>query len=88
MSVPIFNVVSIVICCSFYWSTLTLTTIGETPQPETDAEYLFVVIDFLAGVLIFATIVGNIGSMITNMNAARVEFQNRMDGIKQYMAFR
>ncbi|XP_021934945.1 cyclic nucleotide-gated cation channel subunit A-like isoform X2 [Zootermopsis nevadensis] len=73
---------------SFYWSTLTLTTIGETPQPENDAEYLFVVADFLAGVLIFATIVGNIGSMISNMNVARVEFQNRMDGVKQYMAFR
>jgi hypothetical protein len=61
---------------------------GETPQPENDAEYLFVVADFLAGVLIFATIVGNIGSMISNMNVARVEFQNRMDGVKQYMAFR
>ncbi|XP_075230292.1 cyclic nucleotide-gated cation channel subunit A-like [Lycorma delicatula] len=73
---------------SFYWSTLTLTTIGETPQPENDAEYLFVVADFLAGVLIFATIVGNIGSMISNMNVARVEFQNKMDGIKQYMNFR
>uniref|UniRef100_A0A0K8T6T5 Cyclic nucleotide-binding domain-containing protein n=3 Tax=Lygus hesperus TaxID=30085 RepID=A0A0K8T6T5_LYGHE len=73
---------------SFYWSTLTLTTIGETPQPENDLEYLFVVADFLAGVLIFATIVGNIGSMISNMNVARVEFQNKMDGIKQYMAFR
>ncbi|CAB3226040.1 unnamed protein product [Arctia plantaginis] len=73
---------------SFYWSTLTLTTIGETPQPEYDAEYLFVVADFLAGVLIFATIVGNIGSMISNMNVARVEFQNKMDGVKQYMAFR
>ncbi|XP_024946160.1 cyclic nucleotide-gated cation channel subunit A isoform X2 [Cephus cinctus] len=73
---------------SFYWSTLTLTTIGETPQPENDAEYLFVVADFLAGVLIFATIVGNIGSMISNMNVARVEFQNRMDGVKQYMQFR
>lgn len=72
----------------FYWSTLTLTTIGETPQPENDFEYLFVVVDFLAGVLIFATIVGNIGSMITNMNVARVEFQNKMDGVKQYMAFR
>lgn len=43
---------------SFYWSTLTLTTIGETPTPENDAEYMFVVGDFLAGVLIFATIVG------------------------------
>ncbi|EEB11744.1 voltage-activated ion channel, putative [Pediculus humanus corporis] len=73
---------------SFYWSTLTLTTIGETPQPENDAEYLFVVADFLAGVLIFATIVGNIGSMISNMNLARVDFQNRMDGVKQYMTFR
>ncbi|KAL1130950.1 hypothetical protein AAG570_012191 [Ranatra chinensis] len=73
---------------SFYWSTLTLTTIGETPQPENDIEYLFVVADFLAGVLIFATIVGNIGSMISNMNVARVEFQNKMDGVKQYMAFR
>ena len=73
---------------SFYWSTLTLTTIGETPRPEIDSEYVFVVIDFLIGVLIFATIVGNIGSMISNMNAARTEFQQRMDGVKQYMEFR
>lgn len=26
--------------------------------------------------------------MISNINVARVEFQNRMDGVKQYMAFR
>ncbi|CAL8078899.1 unnamed protein product [Orchesella dallaii] len=73
---------------SFYWSTLTLTTIGEVPPPEKDIEYIFVVTDFLVGVLIFATIVGNIGSMITYMNAARAEFQEKMDLIKQYMEFR
>jgi CRP-like cAMP-binding protein len=73
---------------SFYWSTLTLTTIGETPQPVTDGEYVFVVLDFLMGVLIFASIVGNVGSMITNMNAARAQFQQKMDGVKQYMEFR
>ena len=73
---------------SFYWSTLTLTTIGETPPPERNFEYIFVVADYLIGVLIFATIVGNIGSMITHMNAARAEFQDRMDSIKQYMEFR
>ena len=65
-----------------------MTTIGETPQPEQDSEYLFVTIDFLLGVLIFATIVGNIGSMITNMNASRADFRNKMDAIKQYMSFR
>ncbi|XP_072475375.1 cyclic nucleotide-gated channel alpha-1 [Notamacropus eugenii] len=73
---------------SLYWSTLTLTTIGETPPPVLDSEYVFVVVDFLIGVLIFATIVGNIGSMISNMNAARAEFQARIDAIKQYMHFR
>ncbi|XP_031707988.1 cyclic nucleotide-gated channel cone photoreceptor subunit alpha-like [Anarrhichthys ocellatus] len=72
----------------FYWSTLTLTTIGETPPPVRDIEYFFVVADFLTGVLIFATIVGNVGAMISNMNAARVEFQAKIDSIKQYMEFR
>lgn len=72
----------------FYWSTLILTTIGEVPMPAQNAEYLFVVIDFLIGLLIFATIVGNIGSMITNMNAARADFQSRMDSVKQWMKFR
>ncbi|XP_078259100.1 cyclic nucleotide-gated channel cone photoreceptor subunit alpha [Rhinoraja longicauda] len=71
-----------------YWSTLTLTTIGETPPPIRDEEFLFVVIDFLVGVLIFATIVGNVGSMISNMNASRAEFQSKVDAIKQYMQFR
>jgi len=53
-----------------------------------DAEYVFVTIDFMVGVLIFATIVGNIGSMITNMNAGKAEIRTKMDAIKQYMNFR
>ncbi len=61
---------------------------GETPQPVNDIEYVFVTLDFMIGVLIFATIVGNIGSMITNMNAGKAEIRNRMDAIKQYMSFR
>lgn len=70
---------------SLYWSTLTLTTIGETPPPALDSEFLFHVIDFLVGVLIFATIVGNIATMISNMNAAQAQFQSRIDNIKHYM---
>ncbi|MEQ2161081.1 Cyclic nucleotide-gated olfactory channel [Goodea atripinnis] len=98
-----------------YWSTLTLTTIGETPPPVRDEEYLFLIFDFLVrllftnttstagislvkstllvflpqiGVLIFASIVGNVGSMISNMNATRAGFQNRVDALKHYMHFR
>uniref|UniRef100_A0A3Q1FF20 Cyclic nucleotide gated channel subunit alpha 1a n=1 Tax=Acanthochromis polyacanthus TaxID=80966 RepID=A0A3Q1FF20_9TELE len=73
---------------SLYWSTLTLTTIGETPPPALDSEFFFHVADFLVGVLIFATIVGNIATMISNMNAAQAQFQARIDNIKQYMQVR
>ncbi|XP_048411159.1 cyclic nucleotide-gated channel rod photoreceptor subunit alpha isoform X2 [Stegostoma tigrinum] len=88
VSIPEFSRLARKYVYSLYWSTLTLTTIGETPPPVEDSEYFFVVADFLVGVLIFATIVGNVGSMISNMNAARAEFQSRIDAIKQYMHFR
>ncbi|VDO67008.1 unnamed protein product [Haemonchus placei] len=61
---------------------------SSVPSPVQNVEYLFVTLDLMCGVLIFATIVGNVGSMISNMSAARTEFQNKMDGIKQYMELR
>lgn len=73
---------------SLYWSTIILTTIGEAPSPTRNIEYVFQVFDFLTGVLIFATIVGNVGTMIANVNAQRTEFQSRVDSVKQYMNIR
>lgn len=59
-----------------------------TQQLKLRLSFLVVSILLQVGVLIFATIVGNVGSMITNMNAARANFQARIDAIKQYMSFR
>ena len=73
---------------SFYWSTLTLTTIGELPGPQTDWEFAFVILDFLVGVFIFATIVGMVGGIVANMNIRRTAFQQRLDNIKHYMRYR
>lgn len=70
---------------SFYWSVLTLMTIGETPSPQTNIEYIFTGFMFLLGIFVFATVVGNVGDVISNMNAPRTNFQGRMDSIKQFM---
>ncbi|CAG5124635.1 unnamed protein product, partial [Candidula unifasciata] len=75
------------ILCMF-WSTMTLTTIGERAPPVTDLEYIFTGITFLVGVFVFAAVVGNVGDVISNMNAARRDFQARMDQIKFYMNHR
>lgn len=70
---------------SLYWSTLTLTTIGELPQPQTNTEYMFVICDYLIGILMFATLVGNVGNIITNTQKSKAKFQTKMDNIKVYM---
>ena len=40
-------------------------------------EYVFTGCTFLIGVFLFATIVGNMGDVISSMHAARAEFQER-----------
>ncbi|KAK7502695.1 hypothetical protein BaRGS_00005945, partial [Batillaria attramentaria] len=75
------------VLCMF-WSTMTLTTIGERPGPVTNIEYVFTGMTFLIGVFVFAAVVGNVGDVISNMNAARHNFQARMDQIKFYLAHR
>ncbi|VDI10188.1 cyclic nucleotide gated channel alpha 3 [Mytilus galloprovincialis] len=73
---------------SFYWSCLTLTTIGDTAYPETVISYCFCIVDSLVGVLIFATIFGNVGALINGMDAARTEYQAKVDSVKRYMELR
>lgn len=70
---------------SFYWSTITLTTIGELAQPHTIVEYLFMTLEYFIGILMFATLVGNVGSIISNVNKNKLAFQNKMDDVKTYM---
>lgn len=70
---------------SFYWSTLTLTTIGELPVPQTNLEFLFVTVNYLIGILLFASIVGNVGNIIVNIQKNRSKFQTKIDNIKEYM---
>lgn len=69
----------------FYWSTMTLTTIGEVPSPENTLEYMFVTIDYFMGILMFATLVGNIGNILNNIQRKHTKFQNKMSEIKNYM---
>ncbi|XP_054294599.2 cyclic nucleotide-gated cation channel alpha-4 isoform X1 [Pongo pygmaeus] len=70
---------------SFYFSTLILTTVGDTPPPAREEEYLFMVGDFLLAVMGFATIMGSMSSVIYNMNTADAAFYPDHALVKKYM---
>lgn len=65
-----------------------LTKILISNQPKfrlVSCRYIFTIVSYLIGVFIFATIVGQVGNVITNRNANRLEFERLLDGAKTYM---
>ncbi|KAI4896953.1 hypothetical protein NFI96_017918 [Prochilodus magdalenae] len=73
---------------SFWFSTLILTTVGDTPQPNRSEEYLFMIADLLIAVLVFASVVGSVSSVIMNLqNRDNVFFPNH-ELVKGYLRSR
>ncbi|KAL0281531.1 UNVERIFIED_CONTAM: hypothetical protein PYX00_002489 [Menopon gallinae] len=73
---------------SYYWCTLALTTIGDLPRPRSKSEYLYVIVQLLFGLMLFATVLGHVANIVTSVSAARKEFQAKLDGVKTYMRMR
>ncbi|CAG7719439.1 unnamed protein product [Allacma fusca] len=73
---------------SFYWTTLSLGVVGNLPRPRTKGEFIYMIIQLLLGLLLFATVLGHVANIVTNVSAARKEFQAKLDGVKTYMRMR
>lgn len=63
---------------SFYWSTLTLSLVGDLPRPRNKSEFFYVIFQLMLGLLLFATVLGHVANIVTNVSAARKEFQGKI----------
>ncbi|EGT48580.1 hypothetical protein CAEBREN_02576 [Caenorhabditis brenneri] len=73
---------------TMYWSSLTITKCGQQPWPSSSSQNSLEIFDTLIGVLVFATIIGSVGSVVTQMSQNVNTFREMMDGIKFYMKYR
>ena len=62
---------------SVYWTVLAMTTIGDLPWPKTRSEFLYVIFELVIGLITFATVLGYIANIVTNVSAARKDFQGK-----------
>ena len=60
---------------ALHWSLITLTTMGTPPTPLTASEYIFVIFELIFALVLFSTFLGHIANIVTNVSAARKEFQ-------------
>ena len=59
-----------------YWSVTTLTlTQNQETKPESKEDYIFVSIQIVFALLLFATVMGHVASIVSNLSNARKDFQ-------------
>ncbi|OQR99230.1 Voltage-gated Ion Channel (VIC) Superfamily [Achlya hypogyna] len=74
---------------SFYWSIMTMTTVGygDVTGQNTN-ERLFGIFAMVNGAWIFAYGITNVVAMVSNLNSTDTQFQQKMDRINLYMEAR
>jgi hypothetical protein len=71
---------------SLYWSIVTMTAVGYGDiTPRRNLEYGFAMAVMLLGASLWAYIIGNIASLVSNIDSAKAAFWNRVDTVNQYL---
>jgi len=76
---------------AMYWCITTIATIGYgdiTPDRNNALQMVYTIIVQLLGVGMFGYIIGNIASLIANLDVAKANFQRKMEEIREYMRIR
>jgi hypothetical protein len=74
---------------SLYWTITTMTTVGFGDiTPNRNIEYVFTSLMMLLGASLYAFIIGNIASLLSKIDTAKINFWNRIEAISQYLRYR
>lgn len=74
---------------SFYYAVTTLTTIGYGDiTPVTNAQTIFAIFVELIGAGLYGYIIGNVASLLANIDVAKAHFSEKIDKITAFLNYR
>ena len=72
---------------SLYVALNLVSGVGDTPTPETDLEIIFVLLVRIAGMSIYASIIGNVGALISERDPSTVLFEDKVNSVRLFMKY-
>jgi voltage-gated potassium channel len=74
---------------SLYWCVTTLTTVGYGDiSPVTDLQKIWTMIVEILGVVVYGYVIGNVASLLSNIDVAKAGFIKQMEDINRYLSYK
>jgi len=74
---------------AFYWTITTLTTIGYGDiTPDNPIQFIYVIVVMLMGAATYGFIIGNIASIIANLDISKSRFREKVENIDTFLKYR
>ncbi len=74
---------------SLYWSITTIVTIGYGDiTPQTNIQTIFTMFIEIAGAAMYGYVIGNVASLLANLDVARAQYLEKLEKINTFMRFR
>lgn len=74
---------------SLYWTITTMTTVGYGDiTPVLNIEYILAMLVMLIGASMYAFIIGNIASLLSNLDSVKSSFFNKIESVSKYLKSR
>ena len=70
---------------AYFWAVMVTTGVGKDIIPETDVQYLFTTCAIIVGVLMYAVIVGSVGTALQSIDTPDSQKRRRIEAVREYL---